>query len=236
MPPLPPTRQLIPLAIAGFVVTAIVAFILVVLFISWFSNPPFGWGNAPDQPIPFPHTVHAGPVDHPDPELRGHAIQCEFCHRNVTTGAAATVPAVEVCVICHKQINGSNVTAGAREWIEERNPDQLVNIQRVLDKHTEGRPIDWERVHRMPDHVRFVHEAHLRFLTQGEPRQVTLPVGDEKPMNLPVTPAEACSVCHGDVAEMKEVQPQQGQSLKMGTCLDCHRENDVSTDCTICHK
>ena len=231
MPPLPPTRQLIPLAIAGFVVTAIVAFILVVLFISWFSNSPFGWGNAPDQPIPFPHTVHAGSV-----EEGGHAIQCEFCHRNVTTGAAATVPAVEVCVICHKQINGSNVTAGAREQIEELNPDQLVNIQRVLDKHTEGRPIDWERVHRMPDHVRFVHEAHLRFLTQGEPRQVTLPVGDEKPMNLPVTTAEACSVCHGDVAHMQEVQPQQGQSLKMGTCLDCHRENDVSTDCTICHK
>ena len=231
MPPLPPTRQLIPLAIAGFIVTAIVAFILVVLFISWFSNPPFGWGNAPDQPIPFPHTVHAGAV-----EEGGHAIQCEFCHRNVTTGAAATVPAVEVCVICHKQINGSNVTVGAREQIEDLNPDQLVNIQRVLDKHTEGRPIDWERVHRMPDHVRFVHEAHLRFLTQGEPRQVTLPVGDEKPMNLPVTTAEACSVCHGDVAHMEEVQPQQSQSLKMGTCLDCHRENDVSTDCTICHK
>ncbi|MCE2501140.1 MAG: hypothetical protein J4G13_09790 [Dehalococcoidia bacterium] len=231
MPPLPPTRQLIPLAIAGFIVTAIVAFILVVLFISWFSNPPFGWGNAPDQPIPFPHTVHAGAV-----EEGGHAIQCEFCHRNVTTGAAATVPAVEVCVICHKQINGSNVTVGAREQIEDLNPDQLVNIQRVLDKHTEGRPIDWERVHRMPDHVRFVHEAHLRFLTQGEPRQVTLPVGDEKPINLPVTTAEACSVCHGDVAHMAEVQPQQGQSLKMGTCLDCHRENDVSTDCTICHK
>ena len=231
MPPLPPTRQLIPLAIAGFIVTAIVAFILVVLFISWFSNPPFGWGNAPDQPIPFPHTVHAGAV-----EEGGHAIQCEFCHRNVTTGAAATVPAVEVCVICHKQINGSNVTVGAREQIEDLNPNQLVNIQRVLDKHTEGRPIDWERVHRMPDHVRFVHEAHLRFLTQGEPRQVTLPVGDENPINLPVTVPEACSVCHGDVAQMQEVQPQQGQSLKMGTCLDCHRENDVSTDCTICHK
>ena len=231
MPPLPPTRQLIPLAIAGFVVTAIVAFILVVLFISWFSNPPFGWGNAPDQPIPFPHTVHAG-----SPEEGGHAIQCEFCHRNVTTGAAATVPAVEVCVICHKQINGSNVTAAAREQIEELNPDQLANIQRALDKHTEGRPIDWERVHRMPDHVRFVHEAHLRFLTQGEPRTVTLPVGDEKPINLPVTVPEACSVCHGDVAHMQEVQPQQSQSLKMGTCLDCHRENNVSTDCTVCHK
>ena len=225
MPPLPPTRQLIPLALAGLLATAIVAFIVVVLFMSWFSNPPFGWGNAPDQPIPFPHTVHAGAV-----EDGGHAIQCEFCHRNVTTGAAATVPAVEVCVICHKQIKGANAKADVAE------PETLINIQRVLDKHEDGRPIDWERVHRMPDHVRFVHEAHLRFLTQGEERTVTLPMGDEEPMNLPVPVQEACSVCHGDVAHMEEVQPQEGQSLKMGTCLDCHRENNVSTDCTVCHK
>ncbi len=226
MPPLPPPRQLIPLALAGLLATAIVAFILVALLMAWFSNPPFGWGDAPDQPIPFPHTVHAGPV-----EEGGHEIQCEFCHRNVTTGAAATVPAVEVCVICHKQVNGGNAVSA-----EVAEPDTLVNIQRVLDKHADGRPIDWERVHRMPDHVRFVHEAHIRFLTQGEERVVTLPMGDERPMQLPVSVPEACSVCHGDVAAMTEVQPQDGQSLKMGTCLDCHRENAVSTDCTVCHK
>ena len=213
------------MALAGLLITAIIAFIVVVLFMSWFSNPPFGWGNAPDQPIAFPHTVHAGTV-----EDGGHGIQCEFCHRNVTTGAAATVPAVEVCVICHKQINGTNAKAGVAE------PETLINIQRVIDKHADGRPIDWERVHRLPDHVRFVHEAHLRFLTQGEERTVTLPVGDEAPINLPVPVQEACSVCHGDVALMEEVQPQDGQSLKMGTCLDCHRENNVSTDCTVCHK
>lgn len=226
MPPLPPPRQLIPLALAGLLATAIVAFILVALLMAWFSNPPFGWGDAPDQPIPFPHTVHAGPV-----EEGGHEIQCEFCHRNVTTGAAATVPAVEVCVICHKQVNGGNAVSA-----EVAEPDTLVDIQRVLDKHADGRPIDWERVHRMPDHVRFVHEAHIRFLTQGDERVVTLPMGDERPMQLPVSVPEACSVCHGDVAAMTEVQPQEGQSLKMGTCLDCHRENAVSTDCTVCHK
>ena len=214
------------MALAGLLATAIVAFIVVVLFMSWFSNPPFGWGNAPAQPIPFPHTVHAGAV-----EDGGHAIQCEFCHRNVTTGAAATVPAVEVCVICHKQVNGANAKANVSPDVGD-----LANIQRVLDKHADGRPIDWERVHRMPDHVRFVHEAHLRFLTQGEERTVTLPIGDEEPMQLPVPVQEACTVCHGDVASMTEVQPQDGQSLKMGTCLDCHRENDVSTDCTVCHK
>ena len=81
---------MLPLALVGLLVTAIVGFILVVLAVSWFSNPPFGLGNAPPQPIAFPHTVHAGL-----PAEGGAGIQCEFCHRNVTKGQAATVPAVE---------------------------------------------------------------------------------------------------------------------------------------------
>ncbi|GIT19240.1 MAG: hypothetical protein CM1200mP39_20460 [Dehalococcoidia bacterium] len=28
-------------------------------------------------------------------------------------------------------------------------------------------PINWRRVHRLPDHVRFVHEPHIRYLTQN---------------------------------------------------------------------
>ena len=214
---------MIPLALVGLVVTAIVGFIVVVLFMSWFSNPPFGLGNAPPQPIAFPHTVHAGAVD-----AGGVGIQCEFCHRNVTKGAAATVPAVETCLFCHKQINEGNLAATTDV--------DLTEVQRVVDKFSDGNPIDWERVHRLPDHVRFVHEAHIRFLTQGETREVTLPIGDESPMTLPLPVGEACAVCHGNVAEMTVVQPQAGQSLKMGTCLDCHRQTNVATDCTICHK
>ena len=218
-----PSANIIPLAIVGLVVTGIVGFIVVVLFMSWFSNPPFGLGNAPAQPIAFPHTVHAG-----SPEEGGVGIACEFCHRNVTTGAAATVPAVEQCLFCHKQVNAENLVGSSGANLSE--------MQRVVDKFNDNDPIDWERVHRLPDHVRFVHEAHLRFLTQGEPRTVSMPIGSGEPMQLPLPVGQACSVCHGDVASMTEVQPQAGQSLKMGTCVDCHRELNVGTDCTICHK
>jgi hypothetical protein len=209
------------MAIAGLVVTAIVAFILVVLFISWFSNPPFGWGNAPAQPIDFPHTVHAGSV-----EEGGHAIQCEFCHRNVTKGDAATVPAVEQCLFCHKDISG-------------RDSQAQTEIAKVQQYASDEEPIDWERVHRLPDHVRFVHEAHIRYFTsaldaEGLDGQRYDINGNE--INRPYSIAETCSICHGDVGSMEEVQPKDGQSLKMGTCLDCHRENSVSTDCTVCHK
>ena len=158
----------------------------------------------------------------------GVGIQCEFCHRNVTKGAAATVPAVETCVFCHKQINPEKLLGTTNVNLGE--------VQRVVDRFSDGNPIDWERVHRLPDHVRFVHEAHIRFLTQGEPRMVDIPLGGGGSRQLPMPVGQACSVCHGDVASMTEVQPQAGQSLKMGTCLDCHRQNNVSTDCTICHK
>jgi hypothetical protein len=172
----------------------------------------------PEQPIAFDHSIHAGKA----------GIACEFCHRNVTKGAAATVPAVEQCVFCHQQLNPENLVGSSTA--------NQAEMQRVVDKFNDAAPIDWERVHRLPDHVRFVHEAHLRFLTQGASRTVSLPIGSGAPMQLPLPTGEACSVCHGDVASMTEVQPQPGQSLKMGTCVDCHRELNVGTDCTICHK
>ncbi len=202
-----PKGKILPLALVGVGATAIVLFVVVVVFISWFSNPPFGLGNAPDQPIAFPHTVHAGTA-----EQGGMGIQCEFCHRGVTKDAAATVPAVEQCLFCHKTATGS---AGSPQAVE------IAKIQSSFDNNT---PINWERVYRMPDHVRFVHEAHIRFFTQGTTPETQLEV------------RQVCSVCHGNVASMTEVQPQPFQSLKMGTCLDCHRKYSVPTDCTICHK
>ncbi|HLF04475.1 MAG TPA: hypothetical protein VI855_04605 [Dehalococcoidia bacterium] len=202
-----PKGKALPLILAGLAVTAIMAFVVVVLLISWYSNPPFGLGNAPPQPIAFPHTVHAG-----TPEQGGMGIQCEFCHRNVTKGAAATVPAVEQCLFCHKTATGSPGTVAAAE------------IAKIQASFNEDRPIDWERVHRLPDHVRFVHEAHIRFFTQGTTPETQLPV------------EQVCSKCHGDVPSMTVVKPMQNQSLKMGTCLDCHRQNSVPTDCTVCHQ
>lgn len=218
-----PSANIIPLALVGLVVLGITGFVVYILMVSWFSDPPFGLGHAPPQPIAFPHTVHAG-----SPQDGGAGIQCEFCHRNVTKGAAATVPASETCLFCHAQINEAN--------LEGATAVNLMEIQRVIDRFNDNNPIDWERVHRLPDHVRFIHEAHIRFLTQADPQTVTFPLGDRQPRNLPLPVEESCAVCHGDVASMVEVQPAEGVSLKMGTCVDCHQVVNVATDCTICHK
>ena len=206
------------LTLGGLGATVIVGFVVVVLLISWFSNPPFGLGNAPAQPVAFPHTVH----------VADNGIQCEFCHRNVTKGEAATVPALEQCLFCHKNIGGETDSA-------------KMQISIVTSAFAAQEPINWERVHRLPDHVRFVHEAHIRALTDMD---VSNSSSSEKVQR-------ACSVCHGDISKSVEVKPKRFQSLKMGTCLDCHRflslvptegtyeipeEMDIPTDCTVCHK
>ena len=206
-----PSRKMLPLMVAGGVVTVIMGFIVAVLLISWFSNPPFGLGNAPPQPIAFPHTVH----------VAENNIQCEFCHRNVTKGAPATVPAVETCLFCHKDIDGGTVNA----------QEEINKVRTAFDTDT---PIDWARVHRLPDHVRFIHEAHIRYFTD-ETIGVKYGINGEELSESPDV-AQTCTICHGDVANKEVVQPKTGQSLKMGTCLDCHRVNNAPTDCTICHK
>ncbi len=153
---------------------------------------------APDQPIPFDHSIHAGDL----------GIACEFCHRGVGEQAAATIPSLEQCMFCH------SVVATDRE-----------PIQQLQAAYESGAGIEWARVHRLPDHVRFVHLPHIA-------------AGIE------------CSTCHGDVADMTVLK--QVVNLNMGTCMGCHRNtNDASIgannphpidpdfaslDCAICHK
>ena len=208
------------MGLVGFAATvAVLAFFTA----TWLDRPlpVFGFDEGPDQPIAFPHTVHVQDI----------GLDCTFCHRNVTVGEAATIPAVGLCMSCH-------IVVG------EGNPE----VEKLRSAHDLGRPIDWKRVHRLPDHVQFVHEAHIRRFsgtktvvdtvrdTENEVRLAEAKkirpgarVGD----TLEVLPSATCSICHGDVGSMTKVK--QVRSLKMGDCVDCHRENSAPTDCSICH-
>ena len=110
-----------------------------------------------------------------------------------------------------------------------------ISLLRQTTEDGEPVPINWERVHRLPDHVRFVHEAHIRFFTNPETGPTRISINGEK-IDQPLTVPQTCAICHGDVAAMEVVKPKRSQSLKMGTCLDCHRQNNAPTDCTVCHK
>lgn len=153
-------------------------------------------GGAPDQPIGFTHLTHATTLQ----------IDCTFCHRNVTKGNTASVPAVQQCMFCHAVVTGQT-------------PLAQQEIGKVRDAFQNQLPIDWVRVHRVPDHVRFIHEAHYTGLRARNPGIST--------QNL-------CATCHGDVASTIKVG--QVRQLRMGDCVACHRTNNAPTDCTTCHK
>ncbi|MEE8363402.1 MAG: hypothetical protein V3S18_04960 [Dehalococcoidia bacterium] len=215
--------------------TFVVGFLLVFVITAWFGNPlpVFGFDQSPEQPIAYPHPVHAGTdvvldadgntrLDDQGAALRGLGLDCTFCHRLVTRTNVASIPPVAICTTCHRVMGpaGSESLTTLREYGLGESPG----------------PIQWKRVHRLPDHVRFVHEPHIRFLT-ANPGRIANP--DEVAIAAAtaggggVNAALVCSTCHGDVKSMAQVQ--QVEPLKMGQCVDCHRKNDAPVGCSTCH-
>lgn len=75
--------------------------------------------------------------------------------------------------------------------------NSLTNDQK---KKVQG-PIEWIRIHALPDHAYFNHAQHV---TVGKVE---------------------CQTCHGQVQEMEVVK--QHSPLSMGWCINCHRQTEV---------
>ncbi len=90
--------------------------------------------NAPKQPLPFSHRVHAGV----------NRIGCRMCHAYADHSTIAGIPSMTRCFGCHKFIDRDKA-----------------DIQLLLKTYDEGKVIEWARVYRVPDHVFFSHERHL---------------------------------------------------------------------------
>ena len=156
-------------------------------------------GYQPVQPIYYSHKVHAGT----------NQISCLYCHGGAQDSKHANIPSVNVCMNCHMAIkeysgdpitreDGSSVNGNAeiKKLYEYSgwNPDM-----KKYDKP--GKPIEWIRIHNLPDYVYFNHSQHVK-------------VGQQK-----------CQTCHGNIQEMPEVA--QFAELSMGWCINCHRETKV---------
>jgi mono/diheme cytochrome c family protein len=153
----------------------------------------------PEQPIYYSHKVHAGV----------NQINCQYCHTGVYQGKQATLPSVNVCMNCHTAINEYN---GA-PLVKENGDivDGTAEIKKLYEYagYTPGetwdaskaKPIEWVRIHNLPDHVYFNHAQHVN---AGQ---------------------VSCQQCHGDIQNMGEVK--QFADLSMGWCVNCHRETKV---------
>jgi len=131
---------------------------------------------APKQPIAFSHKIHAGQYE----------IDCNYCHTGVQKSKNANIPSPNICMNCH-----SSIKTDSKE------------IQKIYAAVETNTPIEWVRVHNLPDLAYFNHSQHVN-------------VGEVE-----------CQTCHGPIEEMDVVR--QHSLLTMGWCIDCHRKTDLNT-------
>jgi hypothetical protein len=122
------------------------------------------------QPVQFSHKHHVG----------DDGIDCRYCHTTVETTATAGMPSTQTCMNCHSQL-----------WADSP------YLEPVRASFRENKPIEWERVHDLPEFTYFNHSIH-------------------------VAKGVGCSTCHGEIDNMPAVY--QENSLQMEWCLSCHRE------------
>ncbi|UCF35496.1 MAG: hypothetical protein JSU96_11660 [Acidobacteriota bacterium] len=187
-----------------------------------FRLPGNQQGYTPTQPIAFSHRLHGG-------ELK---IPCLYCHHHTSKSRYAGIPASQLCMNCHRFVQATLGAVRAEEKTaaeENRVPNRIVSteLQKIYDTlgldsdlrpTREMKPIEWTRVHNLPDFVYFDHSSHYI-------------VGIE------------CTRCHGPVETMERVS--QFETLSMSWCVNCHREYNgrvvgdrtlrPSIDCSVCH-
>ena len=144
---------------------------LVVVVGGWYYLSPrfYEVGYMPEQPVPYSHAFHAGQL----------GMDCRYCHNHVEQSPHANVPSTQTCMNCH----GVVATESA----------QLLPVR---ESWATGVPVEWVKIHHIPDYAQFSHAAH-----------VNVGVG--------------CESCHGRVDQMVVVS--QVEPLSMGWCLECHR-------------
>jgi mono/diheme cytochrome c family protein len=158
----------------------------------------------PVQPIAFSHKIHAG----------DNGVDCNYCHSSARHSKHSGIPSANVCMNCHMYIDGSEIVdaAGNLKYGGERSPE-IQKIYAAIGWDPEARtyiegyeqkPIQWIRIHNLPDLAYFNHAQHV---TAGQVE---------------------CQTCHGPVQEMEEVY--QFSELTMGWCINCHRETEIKGD------
>jgi hypothetical protein len=122
-----------------------------------------------EQPVQFSHLHH----------VLDDGIDCRYCHTSVETSSFAGIPPTKTCMNCHSQI-----------W------QSAPILEPVRASFREDKPMQWIRVHDLPDFVYFNHSIHVK-----------------KGMG--------CETCHGRIDQMPLTKQQN--SLQMEWCLNCHR-------------
>jgi hypothetical protein len=191
---------------------AIVSILIFILAGYWIVNGAVEMGRQqnyqPRQPIFYSHKVHVGI----------NQLNCLYCHAGAEKSRQAMIPSPNICMNCHKQINeytgekdhplytaeGQKIdgTAEIHKLYEYAGWDPDKKAYKLKpDGSIDAHPIEWIKIHNLPDHVYFNHSQHVK-------------VGQVQ-----------CQRCHGPIQDMDEVY--QFAPLSMGWCINCHRQTNV---------
>jgi mono/diheme cytochrome c family protein len=166
-------------------------------------------GYTPEQPIWFSHAIHNCQNE----------IDCNYCHSSAVKSKHAGIPSVNVCMNCHKGIKKGAITGTA----EIQKIYDAIGFDPTSGSYIQGyeqKPIVWNKVNNLPDHVYFNHSTHVS-------------VGKVD-----------CKNCHGPqnmytvghVPTAEEINSQEDvvglvklekRPFTMGWCLECHNKKEV---------
>jgi hypothetical protein len=115
-----------------------------VVVVAWFAMVAGGviligtvWQTSlrPEQPIEFPHYIHAGEL----------GMDCTECHQYVEKSIFAGLPDAELCMQCH-------------EGVATDKPE-IIKLTAMYEK---GEPLKWVRIYQLAPYVYFTHKRHVR--------------------------------------------------------------------------
>jgi len=172
-------------------------------------------GYKPEQPIYFSHKIHAGE----------NKIDCQLCHSSAKYGKVSEIPSMNVCMNCHRTIseyNGKYIEPGKDKAFYDGEIQKIyaaTGWDAEKQQYTgKTQPVEWTRIHNMPDFVYFNHSQHV---VAGE--QAIINSFNKKNPNNKID--VVCKACHGKIDTMNVVQ--MANDFTMGWCIECHRTTEV---------
>ncbi len=157
------------LAIKLMLLATLALVVIAVIAIRWRMTPTDTALDVVAQPVRFSHKHHVG----------DDGLDCRYCHTSVEKSAFAGLPSTDICLTCHSQL-----------FL------QSPELAPLHESARNNKPIQWNRVHDLPDFVYFDHSIH-------------------------VNKGVACVECHGRIDQM--AQTWRIAPLQMQWCLECHR-------------
>ena len=183
----PKWTNLIPTVIAPLALGGLVA--VCAGYMYYINNEYWMVGYEPQQPVDYSHQIHVGKL----------GMDCRFCHSHVEESYTSNIPATSTCMNCHSADDATDVAfLNSDLWKTHKTNKNLMTVRASF---ASGEPIQWRKIHKIPDYAHFPHAAH-------------------------VNAGVSCYSCHGRVDQLEVVR--QNKSLAMGFCLECHRNPEKS--------